>query len=276
MNDVKLDTIGYWTEIKLNILKEYAAVYAKILNKQQFIKHYAYIDAFAGAGHHISETTKKVVDGSPALALTVKPQFTHYHFVDNNPTRIKLLQDLSKGRTDVSIYEGDSNRILINEVFPKCCYKDFRRALCLLDPYQLNPAWDVILTAGKMKSIEIFLNFMIMDANMNVLWNDPSKVAQDQKERLNIVWGDDTWEHVAYKKEKGLFFDFQEKAPNKNIVEAYRKRIEEIAGFKYVPEPLPMRNSKGAVVYYLFFASHNETGARIAKSIFKKWNNKGY
>jgi hypothetical protein len=57
-------------------------------------------------------------------------------------------------------------------------------------------------------------------------------------------------------------------ADNQMIAEAYRKRLKEVAGFKYVPEPIPMRNSKNAVVYYLFFASPNETGAKIVGEIF--------
>jgi hypothetical protein len=31
-----------------------------------------------------------------------------------------------------------------------------------------------------MKSIEIFLNFMVMDMNMNVLWKNPDAVAPEQ------------------------------------------------------------------------------------------------
>jgi len=33
-SDVKLDEVGYWTEIKLQIIRDYSAVYAKILKKQ--------------------------------------------------------------------------------------------------------------------------------------------------------------------------------------------------------------------------------------------------
>jgi hypothetical protein len=36
-----------------------------------------------------------------------------------------------------------------------------------------------------------------------------------------------------------------------------------------------MRNSKGAVVYYLYFASPNKTGARIVNEIFDQYRNKG-
>jgi hypothetical protein len=38
---------------------------------------------------------------------------------------------------------------------------------------------------------------------------------------------------------------------------------------------MPMRNSKGAVVYYLYFASPNATGGRIVSQIFDKYRAKG-
>lgn len=47
------------------------------------------------------------------------------------------------------------------------------------------------------------------------------------------------------------------------------------AGFKYVPEPMPMRNSKGAIVYYLFFASHKPVAEGIVKDIFDKFRTRG-
>jgi three-Cys-motif partner protein len=55
----------------------------------------------------------------------------------------------------------------------------------------------------------------------------------------------------------------------------FRKRLQKVAGFKYVPHPMPMRNEKGALVYYLFFASQNQTGARIVKDIFDKYRARG-
>lgn len=113
---------------------------------------------------------------------------------------------------------------------------------------------------------------MIMDANMNVLWADPDKVAEAQIARMNAFWGDDSWRQAVYRKKPGLFGDMPEKASKSNqaITTAYQKRLKEVAGFKYVPDPIPMCNSNGAVVYYLFFASHNENGDKIARAVFKK------
>lgn len=271
-----LDKVGPWTEVKLRILKDYSAAYAQILKRQSSIKHFAYIDGFAGAGAHISKTTGKRIPGSPQIALDIQPHFSHYHFIDLDGKRVQQLRELAGTRPDVTVYSGDCNSILIDEVFPKCRYDKFRRALCLLDPYELNPNWQVVVTAGKMKSIEIFLNFMIMDANMNVLKQNPNKVAKEQADRMTAFWGDDSWRQAGYTKEPGLFGDIEEKAANETIVNAYAARLKEVAGFKYVPTPIPMKNRNGAVVYYLLFASNNQTGDKIARAIFKKYRTHGY
>jgi three-Cys-motif partner protein len=273
MEEPGLDEVGIWTEIKLAILRDYLPAYSTILSKKSVIRQFAYIDGFAGAGTHISKTTGQEIEGSPAIALA--QPFDHYHFVDLDGTRVERLRKLAAGRPNVTVYTGDCNKILLEKIFPQCRYKDYRRALCLLDPYGLNPNWEVVQTAGRMRSIEIFLNFMIMDANMNVLWTDPDRVPQAQAERMNAFWGDESWRQFAYTTTQGLFGQIEEKAPNQAIIVAYQKRLTDVARFRYVPDPIPMRNSKGAVVYYLFFASHNETGAKIAQDVFRKYRDKG-
>jgi len=54
---MKLDQIGSWSEIKLEIIKKYAGAYTSIMSRQDWCKGYVYIDAFAGAGKHISSQT---------------------------------------------------------------------------------------------------------------------------------------------------------------------------------------------------------------------------
>ncbi len=275
MSDSQRDKVGLWTEVKLDILREYSGAYARILHKQPAIRHYAYIDGFAGAGTHVSRTSGLEIPGSPSIALQADPAFSHYHFIDLDGKRVTLLKNLAEGRDDVSVYQGDCNERLLHDVFPTCRYEEYRRALCVLDPYDLNPKWRVVETAARMKSVEIFLNFMLMDANMNVLWKNPEHVDPEQVDRMNAFWGDDSWRQIAYKSEQGLLGPLMEKAPNREVAIAYQIRLRNVAGFRYVPEPVPMRNSRGAVVYYLFFASHNKTGGRIAADIFRKYREQG-
>lgn len=271
--DTGLDVIGYWSEVKLKILEEYSAAYSTILSAQSTIKHVAYIDGFAGAGEHVSEFTGKSVEGSPAIAL--KQNFSHYHFIDLDKTRTRQLEELALGNSKVTVHHDDCNKVLLEKIFPTCRYENYCRALCLLDPYNLNPNWSVMETAGKMRSIEIFHNFMIMDGNMNVFCESPDKVSEAQAKRMTDFWGDDTWRKECYAPQGGLFNNIIEKETNEKIVEAYRQRLKKVAKFEYVPEPIPMKNSKGSTMYYLFFASNNKTGAKIAGAIFNKYRTKG-
>lgn len=266
--DDDLDIVGPWTEVKLQILEQYSAAYAAILKKQDsLIKHFAYIDGFAGAGHHISRETKTIIEGSPSIALG--KGFSHCHFIDLDGTRAAQLVEIAGGRKNVTVYEGDCNKILLNQVFPSCKFEDYRRALCLLDPYNLNPSWEVVRAAGKMKSVEIFVNFMVMHAHRNVLRREgPETAAAGEVAKLTAFWGDETWMDAAYNSRPGLFEDMLEKARNEELAEAYRRRLRDVAGFPFAVDPLPMRNTKGNVIYYLYFASHNEVGYKIARSIF--------
>ena len=43
MSAFKFDTIGYWSEIKLEIVREYARAYSTILTSNRL--HHVYIDA---------------------------------------------------------------------------------------------------------------------------------------------------------------------------------------------------------------------------------------
>jgi three-Cys-motif partner protein len=275
MKNVKLDEIGYWSEVKLDIVRKYAGAYSTIMNAQPTIQSYIYIDAFAGAGVHMSKATGEYVLGSPLNALNIQPSFKEFHFIDLDGGRAKSLRKLCTEFANVRVYEGDCNKLLIEKIFPSAKYSDYRRALCLLDPYGLHLDWKVLYAAGQMKSIEIFLNFPVMDMNMNVLWRNRQKVPAAQKARMDTFWGDDTWSFAVYKSTQGLFNDIEEKSTNRDIAKAFQQRLHDVAGFAYVPAPIPMRNSTGSVVYYLFFASPNKTGAKIVQDIFDEYRDKG-
>lgn len=269
----KYDEVGYWSEIKLDIVRKYASAYSTVLANQKFIQRYIYIDAFAGSGVHISKATGKFVLGSPLNALNVWPSFHEFHFVDLDRDKAEQLRELTAEKENVFVYNDDCNRVLLEDVFPRVKHEDYHRALCLLDPYGLHLDWKVMQTAGQMRTIEIFLNFMVMDMNMNVLKRDPNQADSRQVERMNRFWGDESWRQVAYTTERNLF-GYAEKTANEDLAQAFRKRLKTEAGFSYVPDPIPMRNSKGATIYYLFFASPKKTGEKIVKEIFAKYSDR--
>ena len=272
----RFDQIGVWSEVKLEILKQYAAAYSTILNAQRApVLHHVYVDAFAGAGLNISKSSGEFIPGSPVNALSVRPPFREYHFIDLDRTKAGTLRDLAAARKDVHVHEGDCNEILLERIFPQIKFEDYRRGLCVLDPYGLHLDWEVIRTADTMGSIDTFLNFPVMDINRNVLWRKPEAAGKADIARMNRFWGDDSWRTIAYPSVPGLFGPMHEKASNDVIAEAFRARLMTTAGFKRVTKPLPMRNSRGAVVYYLFFASQKPVANNIVADIFRKYRRHG-
>ena len=177
--------------------------------------------------------------------MSVQPPFAEYHFIDLDNERVRTLEELAADHAGVRLYHGDANRVLIDNIYPRLGYANYRRALCLLDPYGLQLDWDVIERAGELGTVEIFLNFPIHDMNRNVLIRDPSKMDLRQVQRME-----------------------EKVCTNDGLAEAFRQRLLEAAGFAHVPEPVYMRNSNRAGLYYLFFAAQRPVAANIVGDIF--------
>lgn len=213
-----------------------------------------------------------MVPGSPLNALLVRPPFLEYYLVDMDGERVGALRALIGDRPDVHLYQGDCNKVLLEEVFPYVRREDYRRGLCILDPYGLHLDWNVIQQAGSMQSLDIFINFPIYDININVLHHDPETVSPAHIARMNAFWGDGSWRGYAYDEARTLFGDVDlEKVSNPRFAAAFRDRLINVAGFRRVPEPLPMRNRNRSTVYYLFFASQKGTAENIVTYIFDKF-----
>ena len=274
--DLKFDEIGDWSKVKLDIIRKYAKAYTTILSQKAGLSC-SYVDGFAGMGVHVAKQSGDYVAGSPLNALKIDPPFSDYFLVDLDGDKVDQLRGMPqvRGRSDVHVIHGDCNMVLLKDVFPKIRYEHYRRGLCLLDPYGLHLDWEVIRRAGAMGSIEIFLNFPIMDMNRNALWHRPENASDAGIARMTAFWGDDSWREAAYRKQSTLFGEEDVKLGNREVVSAFRKRLRNVAGFKQVLEPMPMRNSNNAVVYYLFFASQKSVASKIVKDIFDRYKTRG-
>ena len=115
-------------------LRKYLAAYTAIMEKQRWAEGFMYVDAFAGAGRaRVRQTTdaneildfgptqededpelSSLLDGSPAVALDVRPPFSRYVFLERDQTRAQRLESLKATHRDraVDIEVGDSNDYL--------------------------------------------------------------------------------------------------------------------------------------------------------------------
>lgn len=104
-----LDQIGDWSQVKLEIIKEYSEFYSGLLDKHNL--YHVYIDAFAGGGQHVLRETGEIIAGSPLNALKIEPRFREYHLIDLNPVKIENLKEISKNYDNVHIYHDNCNKV---------------------------------------------------------------------------------------------------------------------------------------------------------------------
>lgn len=272
------EAIGLWTEIKLHIIREYAAAYTTILKGESWCRGYAYIDAFAGGGHFVSKDDReRLIEGSPLNALNIQHKFTEYHFVDIDPQKIRRLRELTADRPEsntIRFYEGDANAKLVTDILPNFEYTSFKRALCILDPYGVDIEWNTIAAIGQAKTIDVYLNFPLMDINRNAARKVIELSDPKQGAKLTKIWGDESWKALAYTLQEQLFDQpiLIKVRGNETLKQGFMERLKRQAGFAYVPEPILMTNYQGGHLYFLFFASHKPVAQNIAKDIFQKWS----
>jgi len=272
------EAIGVWTEIKLRIIQEYAAAYTTILKEKSWCRAYAYIDAFAGGGEFVSkEDRERLIPGSPLNALNVPYKFTEYHFIDIDESKISQLQGLVVERPDTKLirfYRGDANQVLPRKILPQFQYESFKRALCILDPYGVDIEWKTIESIGKARTMDLFLNFPLMDINRNAALKKLEAGDPQQGALLTKIWGDESWKDLAYVEQGDLFSQptlIKKIKGNDTLKNGFVRRLKNTAGFAFVPEPILMRNQIGGPLYFLFFASHQQVAQAIAQDIFKKY-----
>jgi len=168
----------------------------------------------------------------------------------------------------IIIKEGNCNEIL-KKLTPNFTYDIYKRVLLFLDPFGMSVDWEIIEAAAKTKTFEIFLNMPIMAINRACLLNDPSKLKENHKEKMNVLWGNNEWESLIYKDSQTLFGTTKVKdyIDSQKLSNYFTNRLKSV--FTSVSQPLIMRNSKNTPLYCLIYAGHNNTGKKIIENIFK-------
>jgi three-Cys-motif partner protein len=246
-----------------------------LLKAQTWCKGLTYVDAFAGAGVHISKTTGKMVPGSPLNALYVQPPFDRIVLIDVDSEKIQSLQAICGADRRVELHPGDCNEVLTSKLLPKLQFPSYWRALCVLDPYGIHGKtlqWATIKEIAKAETFDMFLNFPLMDINRNTLRKRLESAATPDIVAFTEFWGGEEWKSLMYQRD--LFGGLDKVGTNQTLALAFQKRLHGVADFKFVPEPILMKNAKGGELYYLFFASHQPVAKNIVEDILNKYRSK--
>jgi three-Cys-motif partner protein len=272
----RIDTIGKWSEEKLDLLHKYLSAYARIMNSQKktWLAAYHYIDAFAGAGKALAKDAERYIQGSPVRALQSEPLFDGYWFIERSPRRVGQLQALQRQfpQRKVTIQQGDCNEILRNTLVPEINYPSRQRGLVFLDPYGLQVEWETVQLLAEAKTFDVFVNFSLMAVIRLLKLNEPPK--KQVAALLDRIMGNTEWVQEVYRPpaQLSLFGDqpfTRDAIPAEWLARLYADQISSL--FPFVSKPVIMTNSRNAPLYALFLASHNRRGVEIAHDIFKRY-----
>jgi three-Cys-motif partner protein len=135
------EEIGDWGLEKYRLLHLYSQLFSASMKNKWDCR--VYIDLFAGSGRSHIKGTRRIVAGSPLIALEVDPIFDKYILCEKDPDKLSVLQTrVSRDYSypDVEFQDGDANQHIdqIIKRIPQYA-KDFKvLSFCFVDPYNLK------------------------------------------------------------------------------------------------------------------------------------------
>jgi three-Cys-motif partner protein len=265
---------GAWTEIKLEILKNYLNFYTKALKEKDF--ELLYIDAFAGTGKRteimpgapiVGQKERKIsLDGSARIALGIDKKFDRYLFIENNQKRITELKKIREEFPDtyIKIVNDDANKIITELAEKPIWDKNIFRGVVFIDPYGLEVSWETLEAIAKTKSFDVWYLFPISGVCRQASL-DYKKMEEYKKESLDKIFGTRDWENAFYEKKEypGLFEtkeSVERKLTIKQIENWVSNKLKSI--FTHVSKPVALP-AIGSQLYSLYFCISNPSPKAI-------------
>lgn len=259
------DEIGPWTELKLDYIRSYLNAYSNILKSAGFQEYY-FIDGFASYGICRCRKTKKMIYGSPLIALSVRPSFTKYFFIELEEKKIIELEDIAKRnfpKANIVPINGDCN-VEIDSVLEQIGeYKPF---ITLFDPQAGDLYLETIQKISQKKKAEILINFPFGMAIRRYMPLTAGKtINKNIQIKLTKIFGNNDWKPIYSERKNGVLSPTIAREKYLNL---YLHNLLK-SGFKYHAVK-NIRNSRGNHIYYLIFVTNHIRGLEKIKDVIMK------
>lgn len=298
---------GPWTEEKLDAFEKYVKAYLTIMKKYATANDWNlfYFDAFAGSGSRESEieegdTTEESLFAAEELDEITKQtsykgaaervlgteiegfSFNYFYFVDKDE---KSLQTLSKRLKNLypnkanrmAFKSGDANEKILELVnYAKSHPKS--AALVLLDPFGMQLNWETIRALKNIQHIDLWILVPSGVIINRLLTRRGEILCPERMEKMFGMPIDEIQEYFYQQvTEQGLFGEFTRPQKRDNTIHRIAQLYLESLAKEFthvISQPLVLRNTTNCPIFHFVFASHNQTGVKIASEIVSKKNKK--
>jgi three-Cys-motif partner protein len=249
---------------KYSILRKYLGV-CKIFDKHY--SNFVYVDTHGGSGRVSFKGGK--VEGSPLIAAHWTPNFP-CHIVEIDPKTYQCLCESASGCSNVHTYHGDCNRLITKILSKVPKWQKF--VFCFVDPSSLvyygfdgtvcdQLCAETVRTIAGFPRSELLLNFpleSILRCAGDYFKNPTKSRAIANGERVTTFMGSNSWQKLPERDRNRRAF-----------LELYMDEMLE-EPYPYKGAMLVRSETKNLPLYYLVYATHNETAAKIMRGIMKK------
>lgn len=272
-----------WSVWKSEVL--FAGYLAEFVKAGKRSHHRVFIDCFAGSNDNVEIGTGRELAGSPRIALSVAPPFTHLLFFELPERASQLATSLTSefpGR-NLKVISGDCNLSLedglewIRGQGNSRSGPHLGQTLAFLDPDSLELEWETVVKLANWQMskngsayirhnrIELLILFPTGPMRRQ-LSQPPRPEASDQKKRIvDRLFGSEDWRPIYDAQRQGKI---QGEESWLHYVNLYRLQLLKL-GYNFTAA-IEVRNTGNVVMYHMIFATGNNTGQKIMKSVLAK------
>lgn len=253
--------IGSYGEYKLSILRQYLYAYSTIVSNN--FPQYYYLETCAGPGVCKLRNSGQLVLGTSLLAMTNKPAFTKYVFVEiDEPfyAALKKRKNTYCPDVDAEIIRDDCNNC-IRPIIESLPWN--KPVFVVMDPEGLELKWDarVVPIANHPRS-ELFINFPY---NMAIKRCISENVYSRTEETVTDYLGTDQWKHWRNRYVKGEISHDERRSA---LLEIYKEGLQNL-GLTEIQVSRIIRSDNNQPSYFLISASRKRVARKIMKDIMK-------
>lgn len=258
---------GYWTEVKLDILRKYLVGF-NLASKRAGAT--VYLDLFAGKVLNTRPDTGTEYEGSTAVAMRTMPAFTRLAFWELEGPASRLRHDLASafpGDSRYQVVAGDCN-VHLGEGLTFVSDLRWAPTFVFIDPKGLQVAWTTLqqLAGWRRESrgrkVELWILFP--ESALERVLGLKGVKGQSSASQLDRLFGNDDWVAIHQRRRSGEYSPDRTRAEFINLL---RWRLTNDLGYR-TTHALTLGNVNDHPVYTMVFATDVTAGDSIMRDVY--------
>lgn len=259
---------GYWTEVKLDILRKYLSGFTRASKSAGAT---VYLDLFAGSATHRRPDTGATYPGSTTRAICTSPPFTRLVFWELEGQASRLKRELATSFPDESRYSvvnGDCN-VELERGLAKVKQYQWAPTFAFIDPKGLDLAWETLVSLSQWRrdrlgrKVELWI--LMPEPALERVLGLRGVRGESSAARLDRLYGCDDWIAIHQRRRSGEFSPAETRA---QFVNLFRWRLTSGLGYR-TTHALQLGNVSDHPVYTMVFATDHKVGDGIMKDVYE-------